>query len=119
MSTVSVNYTTSGLKELKLRLSTPNGQVLESHSTIYVIDPGGDMETSSSSTFRDGKIRKPFIVVEGFDLWILSYLTADELPDDEVNLGYTNHAQFAHVFYNSSTFYSDYDLVFIDWNNST
>ncbi len=57
--------------------------------------------------------------MEGFDPWILSYLTADELPDDEVNLGYTNHAQFAHVFYNNSTFYSDYDLVFIDWNNST
>ena len=144
MSSVSVNYTTTGIKELKLRLTTPNGQVLESHSTIHVIDTNVEPSISAApippvdtiirhttyngvnvsaqmsyySTLYDGKIRKPFIVVEGFDPWILEHLTG-EFPDDEVNLGYTNHTLFAEKFYDNSTLGLDYDLIFIDWNNST
>lgn len=146
MSIVSVNYSSSGYKELKLKLYTTTGLALETHSTMYVVNvdvdiptraDGGAIEPTDSiiretvyngvtvraqmtyyTSSPDGAIRKPFILVEGFDPWILEYLINDIDDSLPVHLGFTNHVDFAKVFYNNTTLGSDYDLIYIDWENS-
>lgn len=146
MSTVSVNYSSSGHKELKLKLCTTTGATLETHSTMYVVNvdiniptraDGSEIEPTDSiiretvyngvavraqmtyySASPDGAIRKPFILVEGFDPWILEYLINDIDDSQPVHLGFTNHIDFAKEFYNNTTLGSDYDLLYIDWENS-
>lgn len=147
MSTVSVNYNTSGVKELKLKLRTTSGAILETHSTMFVINAYVDIPTRADgsiveptnsiirettydgvtvraqmtyySASPDGAIRKPFILVEGFDPWILEYLINDIDESLPVHLGFTDHIGFAREFYNNTSLGADYDLIYIDWNNST
>lgn len=146
MSIVSVNYSSSGYKELKLKLYTTTGLALETHSTMYVVNvdvdiptraDGGAIEPTDSiiretvyngvtvraqmtyyTSSPDGAIRKPFILVEGFDPWILEYLINDIDDSLPVHLGFTNHVDFAKEFYNNTALGSDYDLLYIDWENS-
>lgn len=62
-------------------------------------------------------ITKPFIVVEGFDPWILAHI--DEVhKSDTVNLGFTTHKK---GYSDYTTYFNDaneYDFIYIDWNNS-
>ena len=144
---VSVNYSNPGSKELKLRVTLTTGQVLNAHSIVYVMD-NDDVPTKAGaanvhsptdsivrtttyngttvsaqmtyySASADGSIRKPFIVVEGFDPWIIQSITGEIDTSLPVNPGYANHMTFAIDYYNCLSLSSDYDLVYIDWNNST
>ena len=147
MSSISIDYASDGIKELRLRVQTNSGQIFECHSMMYLVDCVEDELTKADqglplqvdsivrstcyngitvkaqmsyySTNNDGTIRKPFIVVEGFDPWELNYLFSEIDSDLEVNLGYTNHINFANEFYSNFTNGQDYDLIYIDWNNST
>lgn len=141
-STINATYSDYGNKYLKLKVKISSGEVLEAHSVVGVIDAytapmeGGSIPSCSSETctetwnginveakvtyyVRDGSsLRRPFIVVEGFDPWELTVLK-DGKAD---SLGFTNHNDMARDFYKDSVVVglSDvYDLVYIDWFNST
>ena len=62
-------------------------------------------------------ISRPFIVAEGFDPWILKYIQGD-IPQESVHLGFTNHIDFQKDTWSKETFKNDYDLIYIDWDNS-
>lgn len=100
-STISVNYTTEGIKTLKLRIQTLQGQYLESQTYIDIQFPqvtilgDGNVFTTkdyTSSEFNgqsvsarivydqtiSPQIQKPFIIVEGFDPWELGKIYGDQ-----------------------------------------
>ena len=135
------NYSSTGEKELVLRLVLTGGTTIYSHSRILITDgstihtkagptsyyqptfhhtiTNGNAKASVSvlvQTNSSQEIRKPFILVEGFD--------PHELCPNEDVLGYYddkgyNHLDYFywHSGYPSSRFWSDYDLIYIDWYN--
>ena len=143
-SPISVTYSTPGEKELCLQVYTEDGEyVCESHSKIVVYPENApDVPTKGSrapddtldfiTEYNDGTvakarmsyycipgnthITKPFIVVEGFDPWIFSYMFGD-VPQENVHLGFTNHTTFYDNWENS-VLRNNYDLIYIDWDNS-
>ena len=147
-SSIRVNYQSSGYKEIKLRARLTSGKELVSHSKIYILAaddipptinssyelPTGSFEKSLDyngvnvsatvtyySASHSNELIKPFIVVEGFDpLALYDILAADiSSTETDANLGFTNHRNFYKVFSQESNLKDEYDLVFIDWNNST
>lgn len=142
---VSTSYLESGEKELKFKAISANGDVYESHSVLVIRElnmittatdnPDKTEEFITSNTYTgttvgaqistyyrtgNNKLTRPFVVVEGFDPWQLleafkdftSMVTCDGI------LGNTNHKNFK--YYNWNEFQqSNYDLIYIDWFNST
>lgn len=131
--TFSVSYTSSGQKELKMRITLKNGQQLISHSKILIrsnistragnyafenmIQIFGSAYkgvTTSARVFiktRDGLIRNPLIVVEGFDPLITSdygFQTAE---------GFYNKLTRANNVYGQRIL-AEYDIIYVDWKNS-
>lgn len=75
---------------------------------------------------RNGTLRKPFIVVEGFDPWELNEITGSTTDEQNIELGSITYKDFADsIYYNSKdeitpdALRNGYDLVYIDWYNST
>lgn len=138
-SVISVDYSTPGVKELKFAVIPSPGVTLVAHSSIYVknvstsdnyqqsvvpspspssqvtINHKGEPAALVSIYCKTGntRITRPFIVVEGFDVWELM----NEWKDDGSDmLGVTNHEDF----YNNPWLLKDiYDLIYIDWFNPT
>ena len=147
-TSVAVNYSTDGQKELKLKIATSSGSVLEGHSIMRVmnaetysssseVDAIPPYETITKSTTwngitvsgqmtyykKNGALKKPFIVVEGFDPWVLKKYVKEEDDDSQAQvrderLGFTNCDSIACYFYDQNPF-EGYDFVYIDWFNST
>lgn len=158
-STISVNYTTEGIKTLKFRIRTLQGQYLESQTYINIQLPkatilgGGKVFTTkdyTSSEFNgqsvsarivydptiSSQIRKPFIIVEGFDPWELGKiygaqkfveLNKDNYPNSNIHSGYTDYiSEMYDNNGNDVVYYSEwlhdtygYDVIYIDWENCT
>ena len=148
-STISINYSTTGSKELKLKILSSSGSIKEAHSTLFVVGvdeniptkaDGSTIEPTDSlildttyngtyvrgqltyfSKSSDGSIQKPFIVVEGFDPWILESIISEIDNEVPVHLGFTNYRKFIDKMYKNcsgSTLLSDYDIMYLDWDNS-
>lgn len=133
---LNVNYPESGLKELRMRIALGD-KLLELHSQIYVeksisvlsTDTEPNLQIVKSASYEgvtvkglmscyfsnNSSITKPFIVVEGFDPWEYLTLVGEEnIIESGVHLGETNHLSF----YNTDWYDNDYDLIYIDWDNS-
>lgn len=142
---ISVSYSESGVKELKMCIST-GSRTLKSHSRIFVeqrfkpankdtlnyqcvkelISNGEKVKGLMSCYFVNGKsLTKPFIVVEGFDPWEYLELTENEnVIENGVHLASTNHKDFYENEFSCLGSYltrpkNEYDLIYIDWENST
>lgn len=110
-STISVNYTTEGIKTLKLRIRTLQGQYLESQTYIDIQFPQvtilGDGKVFTTKDYTSSEfngqsvsarivydqtispqIQKPFIIVEGFDPWELGKIYGDQ---DVIELNKDNY----------------------------
>jgi len=140
----NVAYEGYGTKVLKLRLMA-QGRVYQSHSIInlketenIVISPDlqdgtiipeqNTVEYNSNGNNYSAKytcyhipgnssLTRPFIVVEGFDPWMLKSVF-DDVPDEDFHLGFTNHAEFYDKHWDSCSLQNSYDLIYIDWGNS-
>ena len=135
-SAVSASYPDNGKKELRLKAVTGSGEVLEAHSAIYVAyesmvtgwgtgdgikndyidehETWNGITVSARMTYymRDGvSLKKPFIVVEGFEPLELMEMMYDNV--DEFGC-----SRFSNGFY-KYPLGEQYDLVYIDWYNST
>lgn len=133
---LNVNYPESGLKELRMRIAL-GGKLLELHSQIYVeqstsvlsTDTEPNLQIVKSASYEgvtvkglmscyfsnNSSITKPFIVVEGFDPWeYLTLIGEENIIESGVHLGETNHLSFYDKDWNDN----DYDLIYIDWDNS-
>ncbi len=144
-SSVSVTYSSGGIKELKLRLTVSDLNVLEAHSNILVQDPvvtKTDFPSSQLDSFTvyktyngknigaevkyhscqsDGEIRKPFIVVEGFEPLKLQVIKDGTLSQEEYLQGFTtlNSLLNSKEDFMKSRIYLEYDIVYVDWFDST
>lgn len=125
-NSVTVSYPRNGIFELKLRVTLSTGEVLLSHSSISIDEPlpetkaDGVSNPESVSEVYNGttvkahyriaynkttnSLRKPIIVVEGIDPLLTgidvdgtSIFDVDSIP---------------------SLIKSDYDVVYVDWENS-
>lgn len=128
-ASVVVNYTTSGDKTLKLRVRTTSGEVFESHAKMSICnelnhgnlseDTTEDYEPSGHYVLNNygvsakltwysqqgQEIRKPIIVVEGFDPVESAPL---ECRFTEHNVNFTNGMCQSY----------GYDYIYVDWGNS-
>lgn len=141
---VNANYSGNGKKELRLKAVTGSGKVLEAHSAVYVAQPDPDIKgmgvasgkflssedmnevwngisvsAGVSCYAHDGvSLKKPFIVVEGFEP-----LELEQMIDGNTDkFGYNTYYEFADIFYGGdvpTSLKNEYDLVYIDWYNST
>jgi len=144
-SPININYADYGLKDLKIKLHTTDGSVYLAHSVINITNAAGPNNAPSVTgttpptdtlifhTAYEGQtikakvsyycipgnttITRPFIVAEGFDPWIFNYLDKD-IPDEEVHMGFTNHIEFFDDYWKSKALQNQYDLVYIDWDDS-
>lgn len=80
---------------------------------------GIEVKAQMSCYYKTGgsSITKPFIIVEGFDPWILNYLT-DDIPECDMHLGSIDYTNLHQRFDDESTLEDDYDFIYIDWDNS-
>lgn len=140
-TSISVVYTEEGAKELRLRVTLDTGEQLVAHS--YIVTEALKYDLSASrSTIPDDKwevstvyggtevtarvslkyapgnsvLKKPFIVVEGFDPW---RLTAFVQSDDtsEAQDAWAGFTGFGGVYsgFGQSGLNNDYDFIYIDW----
>lgn len=145
---ITANYSSSGRKEIKLRVSLSEGGYLLSHSNINVNLPSSMKTLSAIPSFykvplpisgaayqgkstsadvfvsaRDGfSIKKPFIVVEGFDPRALSIISDADPYRKLKGMGVTSIETFlAELLYDDSKggdILDEYDLVYVDFINS-
>lgn len=146
-STIAVNYTTEGIKTLKFRIRTLQGQYLESHTYIQIKLPDASIQGGSIYTTKDynetidgvtlsarivynssisSQILKPFIVVEGFDPWMLQDIYQSNTnnghnpyPQSNIHTGYTDYEDYKYVFNNILHDEYRYDVIYVDWDNCT
>lgn len=134
---VVVNYTTYGEKILKLRVRTTSGEVFESHAKIsvcndikqgnlsedttgasqpnkYYFNKYGVSATVTCYSQQGQEIRKPIIVVEGFDSIELARLLGKDNPE----YGFTNYGSIKNYFTSGLSQSYGYDYVYVDWGNS-
>ena len=133
---LTVTYSTLGVKELIVRVTTPVG-VYSSHSVIEIksapilvpsprslsathervviskqLPGGGTISAELAIHYADSInrfIRKPFIYAEGFD------------PKDLLMIkyqGYNGYNDIDDVFLWLHGPFEDYDIIYINWNNS-
>lgn len=142
---ITATYTKDGNVDIKFRVTLDNGDVYLSHSTVYIqsknalelngqyqkVEPtdsiiksvvfnGVELKAQVTYYCVENSLKKPFIVVEGFDPHI-SFLSSDTNIDNEgvVYLGNTTHRSFYAKYWSNSELADKYDLVYVDWNNST
>ncbi len=137
-ASIVVNYTTSGDKILKLRVRTTSGEVFESHAKISIFDEIGHGNLSDANTgdtqlrekhdfsnygvsatvswySQQGQdIRKPIIVVEGFDPLELAHL----LNNRDLEMGFTAYYKKKDYFTSGMCQSYGYDYIYVDWGNS-
>lgn len=128
-ASVVVNYTTSGDKTLKLRVRTTSGEVFESHAKMSICNElnHGNLSEDTTEDYEPSghyilnnygvsakltwysqqgqEIRKPIIVVEGFD-------PVESVP---LECRFTEHNG---NFTNGMCQSYGYDYIYVDWGNS-
>lgn len=129
--TISVSYASSGQKELKMRTTLTNGKQLISHSKIHtkantvtragvsqfnepIIKVGNAYKgvNTVARVFirtRNGLMRNPLIVVEGFDPLIsggYGFQTADGFYNECITSPY------------GQRILAEYDIIYVDWESS-
>ncbi|WP_312363583.1 hypothetical protein [Sphingobacterium sp.] len=130
---VAASFSSGGRKEIKIRLTLTNGQQLVSHTSIQVnsamamrtfSDP--DLTTPRQSftgaayqgvsttarvfvKTRNGAIRDPFIIVEGFDPILGNPYGFQTMKKFYEDLEYHSFGQ---------RIINDYDIIYVDWANS-
>ena len=136
-SILNVNYGSSGLYDLTFRITLNTGVVLHTHSSITVVVPipetkapisdivesidtlGCSAEMSILYNTTTNSINKPIIVVEGFNF---KFPTLDNaLHNMNVNVpGSLSSETCAEKYFESIPSYlkSNYDFIYIDWNES-
>lgn len=130
----SVNYSSSGTKELKLRITLSNGVQLYSHSRIEVkyapmtksagiMSPvtitgdgynGAQTKAEVTVRTRNGKLINPLIVVEGFDPRV-SPAMPNGMGSFQVLDSILNKAEAG---LSDKIISKNFDLVYVDWVNS-
>lgn len=136
---IIAQYATEGEKRLRLKAVLQDGTTLISHSKIIIRpdlkasineavendfatfgfssnDGTASAQLSILKPSESGGIRKPFIIVEGFDPWELGCLGGHNMV---TNLGFTTHTDCIDDFEDSSLYASGYDYMYVDWHNST
>lgn len=137
-----VIYRSDGEKRIKMKVELQNGRVLETHASIYIdstpvpsslndvpqlpyfeiYEDGGIAAHVYYKTYSgDNMIRRPFIIVEGFDPWQLLTIKEFGLKQRHENLnlynGFTTYADILDSFLLSDL--AEYDFVYVDWYDST
>lgn len=142
---ITATYSKEGNVDIKFRVTLDNGDVYLSHSTVYIqsnnalelngqyqkVEPtdsiiksvvfnGVELKAQVTYYCVENSLKKPFIVVEGFDPRISSQLSDANIDNDGVvYLGNTTHRSFYAKYWSNSELADKYDLVYVDWNNST
>lgn len=147
-ATININYPSVGEKILKLKVSTTvngAGRIFTSRALIKICDSievnqlnsntanriideqiskNGVTATVTGFSATGGSVRKPIIVVEGFDPWQLKELAT--LLNNTTNsndegladyYGFTNY----QTFYDTAQTYflsNGYDYIYVDWHDS-
>ena len=137
---IIAKYQSDGAKYIKVKVELLDNRVLEAHTMIYVdtsstvsiLDKNemlpfypilGDdnhvvAEVYYESVSADGLIRKPFIIVEGFDPWqLLSIDGADIKMELDLHNGFTTYLDVITVYDISKL--EEYDFIYVDWCDST
>lgn len=148
-ATIMINYPSAGEKILKLKVSTTvngAGRIFTSRALIKICDSievnqlnapipnpiideqfskNGVTATVTGFSSTGGSVRKPIIVVEGFDPWQLRELMTlfDDTADSNNNgsldnyYGFTNYQTF---YYTAQTYFlsKGYDYIYVDWHDS-
>ncbi|MFA6404341.1 MAG: right-handed parallel beta-helix repeat-containing protein, partial [Salinivirgaceae bacterium] len=147
----TVTYPVSGIKHFTIQYTFSNGKVLNTHgnfmvdfestlkaSTIYSVSfqktvdiPANSKHSGGTLFIRYGakheiaqKLRKPFIVVEGYDpFWAIGYgsLTIKQfLYDDSENKSlYSIFTKTTGGTLASELYNNDYDIIYLDYNRGT
>lgn len=131
-SIIPVNYSSSGLKELKFKFTLLGGGTLVCHSLMYIknnsstdndlqsgeiytpdpekipITYQGKTKAQMTIYYKSGntQLTKPFIVVEGFDFFNLT----NTWNNEEDLMG----SRYHESFYKTWPFKDVYDLIYID-----
>ena len=124
-SQIMTLYHSSGAKDIKFRVELLNNRVLEAYTMIYVDtsptvsilgedeklpfyqEPGNNnhiaAEVYYKSASEDGMIRRPFIIVEGFDPWQLSDIPGVNMKMDlDLHNGYTTYLDVINHYNDSN-----------------
>lgn len=147
-STITVNYTTPGRKELKFYIKTTDGVVLETHSSIYVIDSSYNNSKYEQMADIDGRIVDTTIIQatetytgkmvraqistylrEGHSALTRPFIVVEgfdpwrltssfDIFPKKYELGSTYHKRFMEYSV-PDDFSKDYDFIYIDWYDST
>lgn len=145
---ITENYATDGIKDIKLRITLTTGKQLLSHTSIETLghaatrstyeddflytpkrtitgEPYKGLSTSAevfvayAPSNNTGRIKKPFIVVEGFDPRFNKKATFDEKQKDR---GVSTMATFYKNLKKDQFFcydlFNNYDIVYVDWVDS-
>ena len=127
----TVNYSAVGTKELKMRVTLSGGKVLLGHALIeiedYVSSPSGtatspdhefivslpsDTSVKAKVSYKyapnHSGIIKPFVFVEGFDVF-----------GGSSGYGNLDFPWFYDSVLTNDTFKNEYDIVYVDWANPT
>ena len=146
-SSIQVNYDTAGEKMLFLMIHTTSGEIYYATSRLKVFErptpmrkvygrtPGVNVYKRGAMAFDNVRaqvtpyyangrtsITKPFIIVEGLDLWELKGLwnSGEDSDSLAVELGFTNHDKFYKEYddwFESNL--SDYDIIYVDLFDGT
>ena len=146
--TIAASYPSSGKKEIKLRVTLTGGNQLVAHSNIIVNAPSAMMAFGAIPNFyhagtktgaayngistsadvyvvsrNGGQIRKPFIVVEGFDPRSLSFMVDTDPNRSLKGKGVSTIETFLGELYNpnnsaGATIAAEYDLIYVDFVQS-
>lgn len=146
--TITVNYTTPGKKELKFYIKTTDGVVLETHSSIYVLDsPTGTSGTqqqavligrqvdstcvSTSDTYTGTNVTAQVTTYlrSGYNVITKPFIVVEGFDPwrvtsslnkscEKPELGSTYHKRFME-WHLTQSFSTDYDFIYVDWYDST
>lgn len=145
--TITVNYTTPGRKELKFYIRTTDGVVLETHSSIYVLDSNDTSDTLQQTTIIGRDIDSTLVNTSetytgtsvtaqvttylrpGHNVITKPFIVVEGFDPWRVTssldntsakneLGSTYHKRFME-YHLTQSFANDYDFIYIDWYDST
>ena len=140
-SNIQVTYSNPGFVELKLRITLSNNAILDTHSFVTVLIPSAPTVSTMTPDYEETftcdstylgytktvegmmsvkyapghtSLVKPLIVAEGFE----PFLDPDGIMDtDGSGRGFCNIDDIIPLK-GEPPFDLDYDIVYIDWNNS-
>lgn len=146
--TITVNYATPGRKELKFYIRTTEGVVLETHSSIYVLDStagtSGNQQQASligrqvdstnvttAETYTGTSVTAQVTTYlrSGYNVITKPFIVVEgfdpwrvtsslDTSSKKHELGSTYHKRFFE-YHLTQSFSNDYDIIYVDWYDST